>query len=105
HPIGIAFDPNNGNMYVTNQGSNTVSVIDSTTNTVIATIPVGTTPFAIAFDPKNDDMYVVNNGNTNDRDNSVSVIAPLTTTFSSGCSGTIDAGQAIACDITNTIGR
>src|SRR5688500_18201000 len=41
-PEGIAYDPINERMYVTNtlfQG--TVSVIDTTTNTVIDTIPVG----------------------------------------------------------------
>src|SRR3712207_7368186 len=32
------------NIYVTNRGSNTVSVINSTTNKVVATIPVGTHP-------------------------------------------------------------
>ena len=77
-----------------------VSVIDSTTNSVIATIPVGSAPQFIAFNPNNGDMYVTNRGS-----NDVSVIAPITTTFSNGCSGTIDAGQAIACDITNTIGK
>jgi len=99
-PEGIGFNADNGNMYVTSLNSNTVSVIDSTTNTVIATIPVGRQPWGVAFDPVNGNMYV-----TNMADNNVSVIAPLTTTFSSGCSGTIDAGQAATCDITNTIGR
>jgi YVTN family beta-propeller protein len=47
---GIAFDPDNGFMYVANQNSGTVSVIDPPTNTVIDTIPVGATSIAIAFD-------------------------------------------------------
>jgi YVTN family beta-propeller protein len=39
---GIAFDSANGNLYVTNYGNNTVSVISGKTNTVIGTpIPVG----------------------------------------------------------------
>ena len=37
--------------YVTNLGSNTVSVIDTATNTVVATIPVGLTPVGIAITP------------------------------------------------------
>ena len=41
HPRGIAFDSDNGNLYVTNEGSYTVSVIDGSTNTVVDTIPVG----------------------------------------------------------------
>ncbi len=34
--------------YVTNQASNTVSVIDIATNTIITTIPVGVAPTGIA---------------------------------------------------------
>jgi hypothetical protein len=42
----------------------------------------------------------------NEGDNTVSVIAPLTTKLSEGCNGTIDtAGQAATCTITNTYGR
>jgi YVTN family beta-propeller protein len=40
-PTGIAYNPENGNMYVVNSGSNSVSVIDSDTNRVISEIPVG----------------------------------------------------------------
>ena len=45
-------------MYVTNSGGNTVSVIDTNTNTVVSTIPVGSQPIGIAFDPVHDRMYV-----------------------------------------------
>ena len=78
--------------------SKTVSVIDSTTNTVIATIPVGSFSQDIAFNRTNVDMYV-----TNFDSNNVSVI--LTATFSSGCNGMINAGQAATCTITNTFGK
>ena len=37
-PRGIAFNPNNGNLYVANFGSNTVTVIDGATNTVDGTL-------------------------------------------------------------------
>jgi DNA-binding beta-propeller fold protein YncE len=67
---------------------------------VIATIPVGSGPGGIAFNPSNGDIYV-----TNTRSNSVSVLAPLTATFSSGCNGMINAGQAATCNITNTFGK
>jgi YVTN family beta-propeller protein len=36
------------NAYITNEGSNSVSVIDTATNTVIATIPVGGEPHGVA---------------------------------------------------------
>ena len=39
-PTGVAFDSANGYTYITNTNSNTVSVIDGSTNTVIDTIPV-----------------------------------------------------------------
>jgi YVTN family beta-propeller protein len=44
HPVDVAFNPTNNDMYVSNQASNTVSVIDSSTNTVVTTIPVGSGP-------------------------------------------------------------
>jgi YVTN family beta-propeller protein len=37
--------------YVTNWGSSTVTVIDTATNTVVATIPVGVDPFGVAITP------------------------------------------------------
>ena len=40
-PASVAFNPSNGYTYVTNVDSNTVSVIDGSTNTVIDTIPMG----------------------------------------------------------------
>jgi YVTN family beta-propeller protein len=75
-PFGIAFNPNNGNMYMTNFNSGSVSVVNPSTNTVISTIPVGSAPFGIAFNPNNGNMYVTDAGN-----NSVSVINPSTNTF------------------------
>ena len=74
-PIGVAFNPDNGFVYVANFNSNTVSVIDPSTNTVVATIPVGTNPVGIAFNPNNGDLYV-----TNADDNNVSVIDGTTNT-------------------------
>ncbi len=46
--------------YITNQGDNTVSVIDTATNTVTATIPVGSGPLAIAVSPNETKLYVAN---------------------------------------------
>jgi len=40
--------------------SGTVSVINGATNTVIATIPVGTWPVGVAYDPSNGYIYVTN---------------------------------------------
>ena len=61
--------------YVTNGGDNTVSVIDTATNTVVATIPVGSSPQGIAVTPNGAFVYVTNAGS-----NTVSVISAATNT-------------------------
>jgi YVTN family beta-propeller protein len=74
--------------YITNQGSNNVSVIDTTTNTVTATIPVGNSPFGVATTPDGSRVYIANSG-----DNTVSVIDTAT----NAVSGTIPhVGGAVA---------
>jgi len=71
----IAFtDPNvvhglPGRAYITNGNSNTVSVIDTSSDTVIATIPVGTNPFGVAVNELKKRVYV-----SDDYDNTISVI-------------------------------
>jgi YVTN family beta-propeller protein len=48
-PTGVAITPDGAFVYVTNAENNTVSVIDTTTNTVVVTETVGPTPQFIAF--------------------------------------------------------
>lgn len=55
--------------YVGNYGNNTVAVIDTATQTVINTVPVGSYPRGVAVAPDGQYAYV-----TNANDNSVSVI-------------------------------
>lgn len=57
-PAGIAFDPSNGEMYVTDYMSDEVSVINSTTNTVTKEILLSSPPDCVAYDPENQFMYV-----------------------------------------------
>lgn len=59
-PIGIAFNPRNGYLYVTNESDATVSVINAATNTVVAIVPVGLSPRAVTYNARNGDMYVSN---------------------------------------------
>ena len=63
------------NAYITNQRSNTVSVIDTATNTVSATIPVGVNPVGVAVNPGGSKVYVANLSA-----NTVSVIDTATNT-------------------------
>jgi YVTN family beta-propeller protein len=44
NPFGVAVHPDGSRVYVANVGSSTVSVIDTATNTVIATVVVGFAP-------------------------------------------------------------
>lgn len=48
--------------YVTNNQSLTVSVIDTATNTVVATVPVGFGPVGVAVAPNGSRVYVANGG-------------------------------------------
>ncbi|WP_235550673.1 hypothetical protein [Paenibacillus sp. Soil750] len=44
-------NPNTNRIYVTNTTNNNVSVINGITNTVVATIPVGSNPRSVAVNP------------------------------------------------------
>jgi YVTN family beta-propeller protein len=44
----VAINPNGAFAYVTNSSSGNVLVIDTATNTVVATVPVGLGPFGVA---------------------------------------------------------
>ena len=48
--------------YVTNFGSNSLSVLDTLGNTVVATVPVGPGPQGVALNPALNRAYVANNG-------------------------------------------
>ena len=49
-----------GRVYVSNQGDGTVSVIDPTTNFVVATINVGGTPYGVTVRPGGTQVWVAN---------------------------------------------
>ncbi|MDX3227848.1 IPT/TIG domain-containing protein [Streptomyces sp. ME19-01-6] len=67
--------PNGAHVYVANQASNTVSVIDPVSNTVTATIPTNTGPSVIAASPDNALVHVTQSG-----DASLGVIDTATNT-------------------------
>jgi YVTN family beta-propeller protein len=63
-PRAMAITPDGKRLYVTNNvisaAGNSVSVIDTATNTVVATIPVGEAPRGIAITPDGTRAYVAN---------------------------------------------
>jgi len=70
--------------YVTNRGSDTVSVIDTATNTVLTTVPVGANPAGVAFEPTSARVFI-----TSSQANQVSVID----TVSNAVVATIPVGR------------
>src|ERR1700722_10911354 len=67
--IQIAVTPDGKYVYVPT-GSNDVAVIETTSNTIIKTVAVGSSPTGIAVTPDGVDVYVANQGS-----NSVSAVS------------------------------
>jgi len=63
--MGSAASPDGKRIYVSNGRGGTVSVIDVTTDSVIATVPVGKRPWGIALTPDGRKLYTAN-GPSND---------------------------------------
>lgn len=60
-PIDFAFNPSNGNVYVTQASANAISVIDSSTNSIIKSIIIPNSgPIGAAYNPINKYVYVAN---------------------------------------------
>jgi YVTN family beta-propeller protein len=69
NPESAAVNPATKMIYVANNGDNTVSVINGTTNNVTGFITVGRGPYSLAVNPATNMIYVAD-----DLDNAVSVI-------------------------------
>jgi YVTN family beta-propeller protein len=69
YPIGIAVNSATGKVYVANEFSNTISVIDESTDKIQATIKVDSFPYGIDVNPLTNRVYVANRGS-----NTISVI-------------------------------
>ncbi|MFG1459778.1 MAG: hypothetical protein AAE987_00145 [Thermoplasmataceae archaeon] len=70
-PRGVAYDPANGYVYVSNKGSSNVSVINPVTNTIISSIPVPhscalCSPYSLFYDPVGQSMDTVLYDSTGD---------------------------------------
>ncbi|MGJ0394223.1 MAG: beta-propeller fold lactonase family protein [Methylocystis sp.] len=80
--------------YVPNAGSNNVSVIDTATNTVLGTIPVGALPIGVAVAPDGSKAYIANFSSNN-----VSVINTSTKTVTATVPvGATPTGVAVTPD-------
>lgn len=59
-PIVIAVSPNGARAYVANYAGNSVSVIDTASNSVVATVPVGNGLHGVTVSPNGARVYVSN---------------------------------------------
>src|SRR5205823_3033802 len=71
----VVVNPNGTRAYVANAFSSDVSVIDTSTNTVVATVTVRSAPYGVAIAPDGTRVYVANT-----LSNNVSVIDTSTNT-------------------------
>jgi YVTN family beta-propeller protein len=69
YPVAVAVSEALNQIYVANRTSNTVTIIDGTTNAT-TTVPVGSLPVSVTVNTANQDVYVANTGN-----NTVSIIS------------------------------
>ena len=59
-PGVMAFNPSNGQVYVSNLFSDNITVINGSTNNVVRDIGVGYYPIGVAYDPETEVLYVAN---------------------------------------------
>ncbi|MBV9176136.1 MAG: beta-propeller fold lactonase family protein [Nitrososphaeraceae archaeon] len=91
YPIGVAVNPVTKKVYVTNEFSNTLSVISGLTDSIANTITVGNFPYGVAVNPFNDRVYVTNRGS-----NTISVIdGPTNTKLSNVVVGNSPVGIGV----------
>jgi len=80
--LGIDVNPRTNMIYVSNDlaygptgwPDGSVSVINGSSNTVIATVPVGPLPFGVGVDSRTNEVFVANSGTGTSNTGSVSVI-------------------------------
>jgi YVTN family beta-propeller protein len=80
YPQSVAWDPDNGRIFVSNLNSDNVTVISDANNEVIASIPVGVAPNAMVYDPDSKEIFVANSGDSFPDQYNVTVVSTLTDT-------------------------
>ena len=57
-PINLTYDPAGGRIFVANQKSNTLTVLDATTGALVKSLPAGKGPLGVSLHPTNGLLYV-----------------------------------------------
>ena len=81
-PQGLGFNPRNHTLYVTNTDDNTVSVINTTSQNVVATFPTGAAPRAVGIVFDRNTVFI---GNRDDLTVSIVDGSTCNGTNTSGC--------------------
>jgi len=84
-PHGVAVSADGSRLYVSNEGADTLTVVDTRAKRSIAEVRVGRQPNQIALNPPGDQVWVLNNG-----DSTISVVG----TAQASVMRTIPAGRA-----------
>lgn len=97
YPEAMTYDPANGDLYVCGfGGADNLTVISTTRNRAIASIPIGDYCVSIAYDPVNGDLYTANYNSIN-----VSVIDGATNRVIATLSGLPGRPSGIVADSRN----
>ncbi|MBV8218823.1 MAG: beta-propeller fold lactonase family protein, partial [Solirubrobacterales bacterium] len=92
NPYGAAATPDGSEVWVTESGTNTVSVISTSSNTITKTILVGIYPHGIAITPDGKTAYVANTGPNTGPGGSQTV--SVVDVASEAETGTVNVGEA-----------
>jgi phospholipase C len=92
NPYGVAATPDGSEVWVTESGTNTVSVISTTTNKITGTVVVGVYPHGIAITPDGKTAYVANTGPNTGQGGSE--LVSVVDVASQKVTGTVNVGEA-----------
>jgi phospholipase C len=92
NPYGVAATPDGTEVWVTESGTNTVSVISTATNKITGTVVVGIYPHGIAITPDGKTAYVANTGPNTGPGGSETV--SVVDVASQAVTGTVTVGEA-----------
>lgn len=64
-PTAIAYDAAQQEFFIANYESDSVGVVSEATNSLVATVDVGSSPYGIAYDSAKGDLFVADSGSNN----------------------------------------
>jgi YVTN family beta-propeller protein len=59
-PVSLTYDPARGEIFVSNCGSDNASIVNDSTNRVVATVTLGACPYGGAYDSRTGEVFIAN---------------------------------------------